>query len=152
MAGIRVTGQRAISKTPGTTIGLQVNTFVMDKLASDLSGELLQPIAVEALTPALFQCREEWPVLTGASKETIRVETVEVTAKAVRVALVVGGLPLIEDPRNKSHKDYAPFIELNGTATTPAGTLTHAMVMNESEMRAYLHDRARALLEELTRG
>jgi hypothetical protein len=152
MPPIRVTrGVR--SRTPGTTVGFQVNTFGLDALAVGLTGSDFEPIAHEALTPAFEQAVEEWPVLTGASRDTIRVETDEVTETRVRVSLRVGGPPLIEDPRNTKHIDYAPFIEFNGSpGGTPPGIILYAMTSNDRNMRQTLHQGVAALIERRMRG
>ncbi len=159
MSDIRVTtggiDQRYVSRTPGTATGLQVNTFALQKLKGGLTGEALAPIALEAMQPAYLQALAEWPVyegrdhIGGASRDSIEVGISEIGPTNVRVVLQAGGPQLIEDPRNRSKKDYAPFIEFNGTKTTPPGTLTHAIVGNEIEMRQYLHEMAGKLIRDL---
>jgi hypothetical protein len=154
MANVRVTvggvGQKIMSREPGTRVGLQVNTFGIDRIRDGLTGEALVPILTEAIQPAFLQLLAEWPVITGASRDSADVETTEIGAKYARVALQIGGQKLIEDPRNIKHIDYAPYVEFNGTSKTPAGTLTHAMVANQDEMRDYIHDRVSELLRRLT--
>lgn len=146
MAGVRVIGSTKVSHTPGTKVGLQVNTFAAQKFKAMLTGENLARLALEAIQPAYETALEEWPVLTGASRDSIDTEIIEIGAHHARVALTVGGEKLIQDIRNKSGKDYAPFIEFNGTSTTPAGTLTNAMVMNEGDAKAHIHEGVAELL------
>lgn len=162
MAGVRVTtggvGQRSMSRVPGTPTGLQINTFALQKLKTGLTSEMLAPIVLEAAQPAYLQALAEWPVyegrdhIGGASRDSIEVGVIETTDHAARVALTVGGPQLIADPRNRSHKDYAPYVEFNGTSKTPAGTLTHAVFANQDQAVAYIHEMAVRLIEELASG
>lgn len=153
MADIRVTvtgvGGKYPSRTPGTRAAFQVNTFGLDRLTEGITGELLAEVMVTAIQPAYEQALAEWPVITGASRDTIEVTVMEEAAKSARVALQIGGEKLRADPRNKSHKDYAPYVEFNGTPKTPPGTLTHAMVANEPEMRRIIHSSVKQLIQDL---
>ena len=135
------------SRVPGTLIGVQLNTFRMRRLEALLSGEELAPILLEASQPAMDQAVSEWPVLTGASRDSISLDLIEVGANRARVALQAGGPKLINDARNKSGKDYAPFIEFNGTATAPPGIIIGAIFDNEVEIK----QRIRAAVVELIR-
>lgn len=156
MVDIRVTvggvGQSRMSHTPGDRVGLQVNTFGMDRLIEGLTGDMLVPILVEGIQPAYFQLLATWPILTGASRDSAEVVVTEVGARFARVALLIGGPKLISDPRNKSGKDYTPFVEFNGTPKTPAGTLLNAMIDNQPEMRDYIHKQVGDLIRELVRA
>lgn len=162
MSGVRVTtggiGQRTMSRTPGTPTGLQINAFALQRLVTGLTGEALAPILLESAQPAYLQALAEWPVyegpdhIGGASRDSIKLEIVEISEGAARVALSVGGPQLIADPRNRSGKDYAPFVEFNGTPKTPAGTITHAVIANQPEQVAYVHERAALLIESIANG
>lgn len=155
MAGTRTTisgvgGRKFPSKTPGDITGLSLNTFGLDKLQAGINGELLAEILMVAIGPAEEQAKEEWPKETHASVETIKSVVTEVGPKMARVALVVGGPELINDPRNKKHIDYAPYIEFNGSpGGTPPGTLTHAMAANEVEMKRIIRVSVAQLIEDL---
>jgi hypothetical protein len=153
VADVRVTvggvGGKFPSRVPGTRTGLQLNTFGLDRLAEGINGEIISEILIDAIQPAYEQAKAEWPVLTGASSDSIDVTVTEVGSNYARVALQAGGEKLKEDERNKSGKDYAPYIEYNGTPTTPPGTLTHAMVANEPEMRRMIHASVSELIRDL---
>lgn len=145
MADVRVTtGTR--SHVPGTMVGINVNTFGLQRL-EEVSGADLMPIVVAALEPAREQLRSEWPVLTGASRDSILIYPMETGPHLARASLSVGGYVLIEDPRNVKHIDYAPFIEFNGTATAPAGLLLYAMSSNKASIREAIHSGVAALLQ-----
>ena len=133
-ATVRTTVSRR-PRTPGTLIGVRLNTFRMRRLEASLSGEELAPILLEASQPAMDQAVSEWPVQTGASRDSISLDIIEVAPNRARVALQAGGPKLINDARNKSGKDYAPFIEFNGTATAPPGILIGAVFDNEVEIK-----------------
>lgn len=159
--GIRTTisgiGGRDISHTPGDPTGLQINTFVLDKMIDGLNGEALKPIVVDAMEPAYNQAKAEWPIyegpdhVGGASNDSIKIWVPEVEETRVRVALSAGGIALIEDERNRQHKDYAPHIEFNGTKTAAPGTLTRAVTDNTPESREIIRAGALALLKRLAR-
>ena len=149
MADVRVTIGRG-SRIPGTEAGIQVNTFGLERLLEGITGEALEPILHQALEPSFEEAHGNWPVLTGASRDSMRVETIEVGQRMARVALLVGGDQLKSDPRNPSGKDYAPFIEYNGTPTTPPGTLSYAIHSHEQEMRDTIHAGVSLLVQELT--
>lgn len=147
-----------MSREPGTITGLQINAFALRNLITGLTGDALAPIVFEAAQPAYLQALAEWPVyqgrdhIGGASRDSIEVVTTEITDRVARVAITVGGPQLIADPRNKSHKDYAPYVEFNGTSKTPAGTLTHAVFANQDEAVEYIHEMAAKLIEGLAHG
>ncbi len=140
------TGRR--SRIPGTLIGVQLNTFRMRRLEASLNGQQLAPILLDAAGIAFDQAVSEWPVLTGASRDSISLDVIEVESNRARVALQAGGPKLINDARNKSGKDYAPFIEFNGTATAPPGILIGAIFDNEDEIK----QRIRAGVADLIRS
>lgn len=146
MADVRVTVGRR-SHVPGTMVGMNLNTFGMERLES-ITGEDLAPIVEAALTPAFDQAHGDWPVLTGASRDSMAINLIEVGPRHARAALQVGGEQLINDARNVKHIDYAPFIEFNGTATAPAGILLYAMTVNHQEMRDAIHAGVAALIRE----
>lgn len=138
MADARVTFGRR-SRVPGTDVGINVNTFGAERLLGMLTGPQLEAILHEAIVPAFEQLKQDWPILTGASSDTIRIETVEIGARHARVALLVGGEALIADARNEKHIDYAPFVEFNGTSKTPPGTMAYAMHSNQAQIRQTIH-------------
>lgn len=146
MAQVRVLrGERV--RTVGEPVGVQVSTFGL-KALEGISGADLKPIIMGAAELPANMIRETWPRWTGASGDTIRIETDEVGAKHARVSIRVGGQPLIEDPRNEKHIDYAPFIEFNGSpGGTPPGTILYAMHVTNAAMRAQIHAGVRALLQ-----
>lgn len=155
MADIRVTvtgvGGKYPSHEKGDIFGLQVNTFGMTKLQEGITGEAILDILMEAIQPAYEQAKADWPIITQASSDSIEVVTIETGPKLARIALQIGGEKLINDPRNVKHIDYAPYVEYNGTSKTPPGTLTHAMVMNEAQMKRMIHDGVKRLIEESLR-
>jgi len=124
------------SRVPGTLVGVQLNTFKMRKLEAALSGAELAPILLDAAQPAFEQAVSEWPVQTGASRDSISLDVIEIASSRARIALQAGGQKLINDARNKSRKDYAPFIEFNGTATAPPGILVGSLFGNLDEIKA----------------
>jgi len=128
------------SRAVGDRTGVIVNTFNLDKLQKEVNGKALMFILFEALEPAWDQARENWPVLTGASQRSIDVVEVEEGPHVARAALQVGGDALKSDPDNMSGKDYAPYIEFNGS---PSGrgqnTILHAYLDNERKMREIVH-------------
>lgn len=151
MADIRVLRKSRV-QTVGSPVGMQVSSFGLEKLMG-VSGSDMEPLAHEALLPAFTQVQSEWPVLTGASLDSLRIETDEVGPTHVRVSLRIGGVPLIADPRNTTHKDYAPFIEFNGSpGGTPPGTILYAMSANDRLMRTMLHEGVTALLASRLRA
>lgn len=150
MADIRTTisgiGGKYPSRVAGTPTGIQLNTFGLQKIRERIRGSQLAPILVNAMQPTKEQAVADWPRITGASGDSIRVEVEEEGSYYARVSLKAGGEQLINDPRNKSHKDYAPFIEFNGTSTTPPGTMTHAMITNEAQMKERIKEGVALLL------
>ena len=145
MATVRVTrGSR--SRIPGTTVGVQVSTFGLDRLET-ISGSEMEPICREAIEPARELVAGEWPIDTGASIDTLRIETDEIGATHCRVSLRIGGPQLIADPRNVKHIDYAPYIEFNGSpGGTPPGTIAYAMSSQARLMRSLIHAGVRELI------
>jgi hypothetical protein len=140
MAGVRVTTGRR-SRQPGSQIGLQTNVFSLKRLVDAVSGDVLAALLVMALQPALEDAKAEWPVLTGASLDSMEIVTTEVGSTFARVALAVGGQKLISDSRNKSGRDYAPFIELNGSPTGRGkGAILHAVIGNDPYIRRTVHE------------
>ena len=161
MAFTRTTlGKR--SRTPRTRMGVQVNTFSLDKLIAGITGEMLADCLLDAAQPAYDEAKENWPILTGASNDSIELIKVGSSeslrrhhagsnpGKVGRVALMVGGEKLINHPDNKSHKDYAPFIELNGSPLGRGrGTLQRAIYGNEGVIKDRLAVSLRARIAEL---
>ena len=100
----------------------------------------------------LVEARANWPVLTGASRSTLRIEDVEVGDRRARIALGVGGPPLIEHPDNPSHRDYAPIIELIGS---PLGrgkdTIRDAVYGNEDRLKQIVRERLGQEIDKATR-
>src|SRR5476649_482700 len=147
-SSIRVT--RGKEFTTSGTLGMQVNVFGLTKLQAGINGEAIAPILVDALQPALETAKGTWPILTGASIESMRVDVIEVNAKSARAVLQIGGEQLIGDPRNISRKDYAPFIEYNGSPSGRGqGSMVNAFYGNEAEMRRIIHDGVALLIAEL---
>lgn len=155
MANIRstVTGTtgKYISRTPGSRVGLQVNSFGAQKLKG-ITGKDLAPIIFKAMGIAYNEAYDEWPVRTGASRDSIDLTVQEVGPKSARVALQAGGPKLIRDKRNESGKDYAPFIEFNGTATVSPGTLTRAVIGNQDEIKAAIREGVAELIRRRLGG
>jgi hypothetical protein len=120
-------------------------------MIAGLNGEALAPIAIEAWEPAFAQAQAEWPKWTHASVDSMRVWVTDVEAHKVRVALSVGGIRLIQDSRNKSGKDYAPYIEFNGTKTAAPGTIQRAVEDNRDAMKQIARAGALALLKGMGR-
>lgn len=156
MSQVRVTisgsaGGRFRSRIPGTQVGLQVNTFGMDRLIAGVNGDSLLEITMEAGQIAFDQAFEEWPVLTGASRDSIELIPAEVEARRARVILQVGGPLLIDDPRNRSHKDYAPFLEFNGSpsGSSAPGVILRAIADNDAAIREAIHAGVAALIQGL---
>lgn len=145
MANVRVSrGSRV--RTVGAPVGVQVSTFGLDRLEG-VTGADLEPILTEAMQPARDVVAADWPIDTGASIDTLRIETDEIGARHARVSLRIGGAPLIADARNTKHIDYAPYIEFNGSpGGTPPGTIAYAMSSQARLMRDLIHAGVRALL------
>jgi len=139
-------GTKFPSRTPGDPTGLSINSFLIGKIKEVLSGEQVAPILLWAMEPAYEQAKADWPVVTGASSDTIRLETDEIEANFARVSLRVGGEQLMQDPRNKKGIDYAPFVEFNGTSKTPPGTITHAVIITQDEVKERIKLGLQALL------
>lgn len=151
MAGVRVLTSSRVS-TVGQPVGIQVSTFGLRQLQT-ISGADLEPIITEALQPALEQLQADWPVDTGASVDSARIETDEVEERSARVSLRIGGEPLINDPRNVKKIDYAPYLEFNGSpGGTPPGVMLYAMSANRTLMRDTIHEAVALLIQERLRG
>lgn len=148
-SNIRVTisgvGGKFPSRAKGTKAAIQVNAFGL-KALQGITGADLAPILLHAMQPAFDQAQSEWPVLTGASKDSMLLEVTEAAGKRARVALAAGGEKLIQDPRNDSKKDYAPFIEFNGTPTVAPGTMTSAVIQNDGIIKERLREGLRQLI------
>jgi hypothetical protein len=103
------------------------------------------------LGPSKDDAISNWPVLTGASRDSIEIFISEVKPRSARAVLQVGGETLINDSRNKSHKDYAPYIEFNGS---PSGrgqmAIRNAIYGRDTEIRQAIHARVAALVKDLT--
>jgi len=151
MAGVPV---RVTTGGPGDyfygDVGIRVNTFGMKKLQAGVTGEMLMPIMLEAIEPARLDAFTNWAYLTGASRDSIEVVPLEVGPRVARAALQVGGDKLINDPRNVQHKDYAPYLEFNGSpGGTPPGILSMAFHNNDAAMRAAIHAGVARLIQGL---
>lgn len=131
----------------GSQVGVSVSTFGLDKLIEGVTGQMMAEVGVKALQVAYEEAQEAWPVQTGASKDSMEVVAAEVGSRHARVRLQVGGQKLISDPRNKSHRDYAPFIEFNGTATAPAGIIRDAIYLNDREIKEEIRQGLRDRIE-----
>lgn len=151
MAGTRTTITPS-SREVGALTTFRVNTFALAAIKESVSGSQIIKILMRALRPARDQAMAEWPRLTGASGDTIRILPSEISETNARAALVIGGPPLIEDPRNRSGKDYSPYVEFNGTSKTAPGTLTRAMYENAEQMKEIIADGIRRELRRATRG
>lgn len=147
MAGTTRFTTGRMSRVVGTPTTIQANFFGFDALQG-ITGEDLLPLLSEAMGIPYEELLREWPIITGASIETARVETVEVGPKHARVALTIGGPQLVEDARNRSKKDYTPYVEFNGTSKTPPGTMARAMIANDTAVR----DAVKAGIRELLRS
>jgi hypothetical protein len=136
-------GTKFISRDPGSLVGVAVNTSAIGKMRGRVTGRNILPILMKAVKKyALPQAKEEWPIETGASHDSIRVIAVEVSENRASAGLTVGGQQLIDDSRNERHIDYAPFIEFNGSpAGRGEGTITNAMFGNQD-----------AILEDVREG
>jgi len=149
MAYTRVTTGRR-SRTPGDQVGMQVNVFGLTKLLEGVTGEAIAPILYNALQPALQEAQSEWPILTGASLDSMEVAISEIGPKHARAVLQVGGAKLIADSRNTSRKDYAPYIEFNGSPTGKGqGAISRAIFSNDSQIRADIKNGVAALIREI---
>ncbi len=153
MAGTtRVTTGRR-SREPGTTVGMEVNVFGLTALEAGINGEAIAPILLEALQPALIEARGEWPILTGASIESMETVISEIGLRHARAVLQVGGAKLIADPRNVSRKDYAPFIEFNGSPTGRGQhSISNAIFGNDRQIRADVKAGIKLLIEGIVSG
>lgn len=143
-------GGRGMSRAVGTPVGVQINTSGLKAMRDTINGPLLVQWLLEAWQPALEQAFNDWPKLTHASSETIRLEIIEEGPNIGRIALMVGGERLILDPRNKSKKDYSPFVEFNGTATAFPGTISGAVFSNMDICLERLKELAAAHLRGLS--
>ena len=149
MADVRVVVGRR-SRVPGTNIGFRFNLFRLNRLMAGVTGEALVDILLEAAQPSLDQAIEEWPVWTGASRDSLSLDVIEVAESRARVALQAGGEKLINDSRNRSGRDYAPFIEFNGTNTAPPGILLNAVFGRDDEIRQMIHSGVSNLVRKLS--
>jgi len=131
---------------------MQVNVHGLVKLDEGITGAMLMDILLEALEPAEREVNANWPILTGASISTVRKSEDEIGDKHARASIKIGGVPLGVHRDNPSRKDYAPYIEFNGSpAGRGQGTLTNAFLGNEKEMKRIIKDRVAELILGLTR-
>ncbi len=152
MGNIRITTGRR-SRETGTTVGMQVNVFGLSKLEAGVTGEAMAPILIEALEIPLAEARSEWPVLTGASLDSMEIGIVEIGPRLARAVLQVGGPVLMADPRNKSHKDYAPYIEFNGSPTGRGqGAIANAIGSNDTEIRKTIREGVAGIIQGLVQA
>lgn len=148
MADIRVlVGRR--SREPGTTVGVRLNTFGMSKLEAGVTGAALAQIALDAYQPSFDEAVGNWPVDTGASRDSIELGISEIGAHHARVILQAGGDKLRSDSRNPTGKDYAPFIEFNGTLYAPAGILLNAVANRDADIRREIHSAVSDLVRSI---
>jgi hypothetical protein len=92
------------------------------------------------MQPAVEDAKSEWPVLTGASRDSIEAVITDVGSHFARASLRAGGAKLIADSRNTSHRDYAPYIEFNGSPLGRGkGALLNALILNDPEIRRRIH-------------
>ena len=146
----RVTRSRELSNAPGDTLGFQVNVHGLVKLDAGITGEMLLDILIDALKPAEQEVNTNWPILTGASISTVRITEDEIGEKHARASIKIGGPPLEVHRDNPSRKDYAPYIEFNGSpAGRGQGTLTNAFLGNEREMKRIIKERVAELIAGL---
>lgn len=139
------TGANRPSRVVGTKTAVRVSAFGMTALQG-ITGEELAPLLLHAMQPAFEQAHAEWPRDTHASVDSMALEVMETGPKLARVALSAGGDILIQDPRNVKGIDYAPFIEFNGTATVAPGTMTSAVILNDSIIKERLRQGLRELI------
>lgn len=149
MADIRITSGRR-SRQPGDTVGIQLNTFGLDKLASGVGGQELEVIVQEAATPMVEEAKAEWYQrswrhVTGASGDSIALVTTEVAERRVRVQFQAGGELLTSDPRNPSGVDYAPFLEFR----EGGGVIRDVFFSQQEETVRRIHAGVKALVEGL---
>lgn len=151
MADIRVNLDLKRSRQPGTTVGVRVNTFGLQRLMAGIDGNFLAEAGVDAMQIAHQDAYANWAVLTGASRDSLIVVVTEVGDRHARVELQAGGDRLKADPRNPKGKDYAPYLEFNGSpsGSQPAGVLLQAVNMNDREIRQRLHDLTAQRIKEL---
>lgn len=150
--GVRTTiGRR--SREADSTVGVQINTFGLDKLAEGINGQDLLDILLEAAEPSRVEAYNNWAYLTGASRDSIELVPVEAGERLARIVLQVGGDKLRNDPRNHSHKDYAPYLEFNGSPSgkTPAGVLRNSIYDNDREIRERIQEGLKRKIEEKLR-
>lgn len=150
MADVRVTTGRR-SRTPGTTVGIEVNTFGLKRLQEGVTGEFMAEVLVEAGQPAYNDAYSEWAVLTGASRDSLELVVTEVGPTFARVALQAGGEKLMSDPRNPKGEDYAPFLEFNGSpsGSQSPGAIARAIFSNDGVMRQIIHNKIAERVQEL---
>ena len=154
MASVRVTvggigGSKFPSHDKGDPTGLSLNTFGLQKLESSITGERMVPILMRAIELPKEQVEENWPNDTYASIETLRVEVDEVGPHMARIILTIGGPQLIEDPRNKKHIDYTPFVEFNGSpAGRGMGTFSRAFAVTQQDMADIIHAGVEEMIAE----
>lgn len=156
MADVRVTvGRRP--RDSGSTVGVQVNTFGLQKLIDAVDGEAIAQVLMDTMQPIRDEAYQNWPkppgqdgnyVRTGASADSIMVFTSEVGEHSARVILQAGGQKLKDDPRNPRGKDYAPFVEFGINSNAGVGVLRDAVYDNDGTIRQGIHDGIARLVKD----
>jgi len=141
----QTTGRR--SRESGSQVGIQLNTFGLDKIQAEINGHALAVIMLEAAQPMLEQATQDWPVDTGASRDSIELVTVEEGDRRARIVLQAGGQKLENDPRNKSGIDYAPFLEFGTEGRAAHGIIRDSVFDNEEAYRSRVRTGVKGLIE-----
>jgi hypothetical protein len=149
---VRITRDREFGGGYEDRLKMQVNVHGLKTLQAGITGDAIAQILMDALEPAEISARADWPVDTGASIDSIERELVEVGERHARAVLQIGGPKLLADPRNRSRKDYAPFVEFNGSpAGRGQGVMARSFYNNEKTMKQIIHNEIASLIAELTR-
>ena len=141
----QTTGRR--SRESGSQVGIQLNTFGLDKIRAEINGHALAVIMLEAAQPMLEQATQDWPVDTGASRDSIELVAVEEGDHRARIVLQAGGQKLENDPRNKSGIDYAPFLEFGTEGRAAHGVIRDSVFDNEEAYRSGVRAGVKGLIE-----
>lgn len=149
MANTRTTFGRR-SRQPGDQVGVQMNVFGLNALQAGITGDKLAEVLLYAGQPAYEEAHADWAVDTGASRDSIELVVAEVLPRAARVVLQAGGSKLIDDPRNKAKKDYAPFLEFNGSpsGSMGPGTIQRAVYSNDRVIKERIKEGVAKLIAE----
>lgn len=149
MANTRTTFGRR-SRAPGEQVGVQINLFGLNKLEAAVTGDKLAEILLYAAQPAYDEAHADWAVDTGASRDSLELGVAEIMPRAARVVLQAGGEKLISDPRNRSKKDYAPFLEFNGSpsGSMGPGTIQRAVYSNDRVIKDRIREGVSRLIRE----